>query len=462
VAFYEENTECSVGVSSMPSDRIVAFFEPSQKQKPHNSVKTFATAKYRNFSSTFTPGATKTSEKNMQNEPFEPGASQPQKELAIKKGNKQQLSKKQTEFNRLVKKLEKARAKLHQKTEKLNEGLKYFGTHIHPLEQKLTGLRITCVKTLYTFYKEPKLLSKSNKKLLKEMIGGSLNNIFSLLPGKPDKELKDIFTDVTGISYDQMEKERFEEMKWEMEELFETMGVNINLDDLDVGMSEEEIARKMAEMQEEMNKQKEAPGKKKGPGKKTQKQLEYEERQQKLDEARKKNIGGIYKQLAKTFHPDLEADSELKQQKEELMKQLTVAYEKNDLHTLLKLEMEWIKKEEGNIDDLTDDKLGIYNEVLREQVGQCEMEMEELLSHPRYTPLERFSESLSGLSPDRLKKQAAFLNILIEHTGNDVENLQGGSPLEYIKEMIKEYKTLPKDQGLDMDDLLYELMKYRR
>ena len=42
---------------------------------------------------------------------------------------------------------------------------------------------------------------------------------------------------------------------------------------------------------------------------------------------------------------DLEPDEELKAGKEELMKQLTVAYENNDHHALLRLELEWLQKE---------------------------------------------------------------------------------------------------------------------
>jgi hypothetical protein len=102
---------------------------------------------------------------------------------------------------------------------------------------------------------------------------------------------------------------------------------------------------------------------------------------------RKKSIGSIYKQLAKVLHPDLEPDAEQRSRKVVLMQELTAAYRANDLHTLLRLELEWIQHEQGDIARLTDNKLTIYNEVLREQVNELQEELFFLSRHPRYLPL---------------------------------------------------------------------------
>lgn len=69
------------------------------------------------------------------------------------------------------------------------------------------------------------------------------------------------------------------------------------------------------------------------------------------------------------------------------MQDLTVAYRNNDMLTLLRLEMEWIEREEGDIARLSDEKLAIYNQTLNEQVQNLEQELYELPYHPRYQPI---------------------------------------------------------------------------
>ncbi len=54
------------------------------------------------------------------------------------------------------------------------------------------------------------------------------------------------------------------------------------------------------------------------------------------------------------------------------MKQLVVAYEKNDFHALLQLELQWIYKEENNLELLSEEKLNIYIQVLKEQEQELE------------------------------------------------------------------------------------------
>ncbi|PYS50742.1 MAG: hypothetical protein DMG13_20380 [Acidobacteria bacterium] len=87
------------------------------------------------------------------------------------------------------------------------------------------------------------------------------------------------------------------------------------------------------------------------------------------------------------LHPDLEPDAGRKQRKLALMQELTTAYRNNDLHTLLRLELEWIQQEEGAAERLAEEKMATYNQVLKEQVCELERELGELPCHPRYQPI---------------------------------------------------------------------------
>src|SRR5262249_8228623 len=162
--------------------------------------------------------------------------------------------------------------------------------------------------------------------------------------------------------FHEAEREGFEETRSAIEDMFADAGVDIDLDGLTPGMSDEAIAAKFAEMkakvQEQMEnheKQTQQPGRRH----KNKRQQEKEDRVRRDEEVRKRSIASIYKQLAKALHPDLEPDENRRQRKVALMQELTAAYRKNDLHTLLRLELEWIQREESDLDRLTEEKLSI-------------------------------------------------------------------------------------------------------
>ena len=123
------------------------------------------------------------------------------------------------------------------------------------------------------------------------------------------------------------------------------------------------------------------------------------------EELRKRSIANIYKQLARVLHPDFERDRERQKEKVQLMQELTEAYRQNDLHTLLRLEMQWIENESGNIERLTEEKLGVYNEVLAGQVEGLEKRLWELVYHPRYRPIVVFNHGLTRAinGPDKAR-----------------------------------------------------------
>lgn len=357
--------------------------------------------------------------------------------LIISKQEKQILSKQQQAFNRLVKRIEKLRHELEDTKHILNDKLDFYVKHIYQFEQQLTSLQKEVVKLLYKFYNNKKLLSKKQKESLQQVIVTQLSNISAANAGEPDNELKEIFKAVEGISYEEAVKEDFENLKNEMSEMFEEFGYEMNIDDIHSNMTEEEIIKKMLEMQDEVKQQAEAKQQKNFSSKKTKKQIEKEEKDKLLEEARNKNISSIYRQLAKAFHPDLEQNEELKLEKEQQMKELTAAYEKNDLHTLLKLEMAWIQKEENNPDKLGDEKLKIYNEVLKEQVQELEYEMQMLLEHPRYEALQKYAMFPHQLKTVNMEREQQQTKAAIRDITESITRLK-----RHEKEALAEVKAI--------------------
>ena len=364
------------------------------------------------------------------------GKAQP-KGLSITTQDAALLSKKQKEFNKLIQKLERLNAEKERLVAQLDYGINYYLANIHPLEQRIVELRNTCAKGFFALYGDAKNFSGSNKKVLRSVIENCIDEILTLSDTEPDDEIKAIMEAIIGVSFEQMKKADMEMMKAEMEMMFDVMGIDVDLEELNGNLTQEDLMRKTKEIEEQFLAKKAEQEAQQSARKKTKKQLEREEKEKLMEDARKKNIGTIYKQLAKALHPDREADPLLRLQKEELMKALTVAYEKNDLHTLLKLEMEWLKKEDGDIETLTDDKLGIYNEVLKEQVWALQMEIEEAKGNPRYEPLHRYADNPARITQARLRDEVGQCRLVIDQLEYDAKSLMGKDALKFTKELIK-------------------------
>lgn len=294
--------------------------------------------------------------------------------LNISGGTKKQLSKNQLAFNKLTQKIEKLNKEIERKKLQFDAAVKMYATALYPAQLKVLEARNKLITTLWEIYRSKKL-SKANQRNLKQVLLFHLKESFAQDTTEPSKELKDIFSALNGISYGQAKKEEAEMMADQMKAMFANF--KMDTEGLDV-TDEAAMAAKLEEFQQQIEMEEAAQEEKRNQRnakkKKSKKQEEYEKLQQAIQDAKQKNIGSIYRQLAKIFHPDMEQDAEKKVAKEILMKELTAAYEAKNLHTLLSLELKWIYKESSHLDTLADDKLSVYLQLLKEQVNNLENE----------------------------------------------------------------------------------------
>ena len=133
--------------------------------------------------------------------------------------------------------------------------------------------------------------------------------------------------------------------------------------------------------------------------KKSPKQQAAEEQKQAEEKNITQAVRTLYKDLVKALHPDLELDEAEKIRKTELLKQVTTAYEANELLTLLRLQLELNRIDQSHLENLAEDQLRYYNKLLREQARELDealyMEQMEL-------------SSFSGQSPYMLNNVAAM------------------------------------------------------
>ena len=133
------------------------------------------------------------------------------------------------------------------------------------------------------------------------------------------------------------------------------------------------------------------------------------------------NTKTLYRQLARTHHPDLERNPDAQQHKTALMQRITEAYEANDLYTLLQL-----LSESAPTDHADDDVLTRYTQALRQQ----QIELKQQLNELKYGP----SKVLSGTG----KKQEAELRQLKRYLRAEAEYVQHVARLIQEPEGLRE------------------------
>jgi len=367
--------------------------------------------------------------------------------LAIKPKSKEVLSKNQLAFNRLTKKVIALRNQIEQTRTMMEAGLLVYAEKLAPVEKKLSDHQRQCTIMLLDFFKENTKLKPKDRALLRELIDQKL--LYLLEPDDTVGErYEEAFEVLHGISFEEAEKENYQALKDEMSDMFSSSGVDIDLEDVDM-TDEQGMKERIAEWREKIA-EKEAAYR--STRKKTKKQLEAEAKAQELEKVRKQSLSSIYKQLAKALHPDLEQDEELRVQKEDLMKQLTVAYEAKDLHALLTLEMQWLHQSSDHIQQLSDEKLAIFNEVLREQVAELETEHYHTRHHPRFEPLQEFSTSSLSYMKIQMESEAMDHLETIESLRETIVALGGIDADKEIKAILSSYSKMKRSQFYRFDD----------
>ena len=298
------------------------------------------------------------------------------------------LTQSQETFRSLLARVQSLRESIDTEEEKLDTTLSFHAAEIVPRLAKQAVLRKELVRVLVPCFNETFLPRKQERLEMKETIQGLLDEIAKTERGLTDADLREIYGAVHGIAYAERERQTLATVRAALARMFDEEGIEADFSELDSAVSEADFMAKAEGLTARVRKMKQAELEAAHCGAGHHSSQDADLRA--AEESRKRSIANIYKQLARVLHPDFERDSGRQKQKVELMQELTVAFRQNDLHTLLRLEMEWIENEGGNVERLTDEKLGVYNEVLAGQVEGLEKRLRGLAFHPRYRPIVEF------------------------------------------------------------------------
>jgi hypothetical protein len=362
--------------------------------------------------------------------------------LLISTVNKKLLSKNQIAFNKLTEQIEKAKKNLAKKKDKLDYALKLFANDLSPLKLQLIENRKELLLVLWDLYKSERL-SKTDQRYFKSIVREHLQSLFSVMTEAPDAKLKSIFTELEKIAYDKSEAMRNEKLRAEMIAILKNMKVDLS----QIDMSDEKaLEGKIIEVQQKQkfkNEQaeKDAAFNQQQAKEKSNKQVKVNSEKKTTDLLKQKNISAIYKQLAKLFHPDLEQDEAKKAQKALLMQELTAAYESKDLYTLLDLELKWLQTDASYLENLGDEKLNTYLQLLKEQVNELNDQKNNIPFQSQYAILiNEFGWEVSLAPVETIMQQVSGAKQQMHAFKENIDLLKSDMALRYMKQLIKEWK----------------------
>ena len=296
------------------------------------------------------------------------------------------LTKDQKTFNRLTKRIEELRRSIRETTDRLDTILGLFHASIPGLHVTFAQKQLQLARLLGTSTETVKF-GKRQMESIRDCIIGFCDDVFAVI--EPDDDTITFYEHWSETSY----REELEQEKKEFKDLFangfrEMFGIEM---DMDFDDTPEGYMRFGQNLREELEKKAQAENHQQSSRAKTKKQLEREALELQRETGKAKSLRSIYLSLAKALHPDTAFDQKEIERKEELMKRVTAAYQKNDLPALLSLEMQWVASERDHLERLPEETLKGYIVALKEQVAVLEEERSFILFNPKYTDIERWS-----------------------------------------------------------------------
>ena len=157
------------------------------------------------------------------------------------------------------------------------------------------------------------------------------------------------------------------------------------------------------------------------------------------DTIEKKSISDLYKELAKLIHPDLEQDESKRHRKEQLMKELTEAKNKDDVHAMLLIKQKAaIINKAGNTEKTYSlQMLKLYNNAMKKKLEGLKRVLQQKIFHSFGSKESFYFHGKKPIAVDnRIKSD-------IDNIRELQQNLQANtrimSTAAHLKELLQQY-----------------------
>lgn len=284
-------------------------------------------------------------------------------------GSSKQLGPAQRAFNRLTDQVRDKREAVARWQAQLEHLRQRALTEMMPIGEEMLSAQTDLVKRLDALLSKPsggRRLSQKRREALSEYL---LYLLEPLLAQRKDPELTAI-----RERHSLLTREEEAELTREMARaIIGEMFGDEALEDQEGDNLEDMLANAQARLTKQQAAE-QASGKARRPSRKAQ---QLAEAQQEADRA----VRETYRKLASHLHPDREMDEEERQRKTALMQRANEAYARNDLLTLLTLQLECEQLDANRLAELPEVRIQRLNHALREQIRLLDAETQEIIEH---------------------------------------------------------------------------------
>jgi hypothetical protein len=161
----------------------------------------------------------------------------------------------------------------------------------------------------------------------------------------------------------------------------------------------------------------------------------------------RQSLREVFRKLVSALHPDREPDADARQRKTLLMQRVNQAYEANDLLTLLGLQLEIEQINTADLSAVSRERLGHYNQILREQLAELDVELEQCTAHFRQSLDRPRGRSLTIADVDRdLSAACARISTVIRELRADLVVFRDP---EQLRRSLKDFELEPEPDDLE-------------
>ena len=291
-------------------------------------------------------------------------------------------SKAQRLFNKLIGQIQQQRDLLAQWQQ---FGLRFhqrMTTELQPAQARLTAARLKLLRLLdqlHTDQQAEPRLSKPQRRKLRAWIPQLAATVLEDGPDAEAEAVFDRYSDVSHADQQQIELAEAEAMFGHIlgEEMIEGHQAE-SVEDL-MRHAAEGMARAQAEHAAQAAGRPPAGGSAKARAARQQ----QEDAAQQAAQQASQTVREAFRKLASALHPDRETDPAAREHKTRLMQQANQAYERQDLLTLLSMQLDLEQIDGQHLANLPEARLAHYNRVLREQLAALQQELGECTAHFR-------------------------------------------------------------------------------
>lgn len=274
------------------------------------------------------------------------------------------LTPEQQKFNRLVQKIEQARAGLRAWQEQEALFARAHAERLRPLFDELAGCRRGVVQRLDALL-AGKGWTRGDRATMREVICEVLPGLIEDSDAEEAEALKAIYDRHSEVDFDTENRAAVATMK----DMFEAMS-GVDLGDEAFESHDDLMRRARERLDAAAQDRAAAPSPKAGKASAAQRRREQEQQEA------SQSLREVYRKLASALHPDRAPDEAQRAERTALMQRVNQAYEARDLLSLFALQLEIEQVDTAHLARLTAERSRHYNRVLNEQLGALRDEIE--------------------------------------------------------------------------------------